>query len=922
MKGRQTKLASAVAFALAGLTSAAHAQQAPQSQAQTPQAAPTQVAQAQTQVAQANTNPSGDANQQPQQVEKVEVRGIRGALEKSIDAKKNADNVTEVINAEDIGKLPDKNVADAIQRLPGVNTSSQAAGEGGFDENDRVSIRGTSPSLTQVLINNHFVSSGDWFILDQFQTVGRSVSFSLLPAEIVQQVTVNLTPTADQIEGGVAGLVNIETRKPLDFAKQFTAEGQIQGVYSDLPGKTDPQFNALFNWKNDANTFGVMVQAFSEERHLRRDGQEFLGYQQLGVNGAPAPKDPALTGVAIPTFIGSALFEQDRKRNGGDIDFELKPMNNWTINVDGFYSKLDATNYNRNFLAWPVKMAENQVPTSYTIQNNTLTSATFANNGNPAALEDDIYRPDESSQTQYLDLSTTYRLNDTWLLSAQGGHTQGRGETPSQPAYEGQVNGGLTYQMNGISSPASVSLPGANPASFAGVTTSWSWNEIVHELDHEDYVQADALHTLQWGPIESVKFGARYNDHVRETIFPVDGGCLSSCFNPATNVPVWGGADYPSDFGSGLDAGSGFLSNVWQLSPSAIQSYVAANVNSTPGIRDYWPGAFKVEEKDTAAYLMANLGGDRWGGNFGVRLVQTKEESTVNVSGGPDPVTISAFGPYTPTMVDHTYTDVLPSLNLFYDLTSDQKLRAAIGKTIARPDYSALGGAVSLNDQLLSGSGGNPNLKPIRSTNYDVEWEWYFAPKSLIQAGVFYYDFANYVGYQVNPATYFCVSCIDPKTGLQGVDATYQITSPDNVTGKDTGFSLGWQQPIWGGFGAQTNYTYATGSSSDGGPLVGSSKNTFNVIGYYEWDKFSARVAYTYRSHFLVGLDRSFAENEDSTDDVALSLNYAISKKISLNFDILNLNNPILKYYAENASQPRAFYNSGRQYYFGARFEM
>src|SRR6478752_3613226 len=214
----------------------------------------------------------------PETRETVTVTGIRGSIEKSLDSKRNADTVTEVVTAEDIGKLPDKNIADAVQRLPGVTISSSAGGEGGFDENDRVSMRGTNPSLTQTLVNGHMIATGDWFVLDQVSLVGRSVSFSLLPSELVSQVIVRKSQTADMVEGGVAGAVDIITRKPLDFSKPLTFEASVQAVYADLPKKTDPQISALVNWKNDAGTAGIMVQAFSEKRHLRRDGQETLGY--------------------------------------------------------------------------------------------------------------------------------------------------------------------------------------------------------------------------------------------------------------------------------------------------------------------------------------------------------------------------------------------------------------------------------------------------------------------------------------------------------------------------------------------------------------------------------------------------------------------------------------------------------------------
>ncbi len=162
MKFKPTPIASAVALIFAGGAFHAHAQQPPRAEVQ----------------------------------ETVTVTGIRASLEKSLETKRASDSVTEVITSEDIGKMPDKNVADAVQRVPGVTISSQSGGSGGFDENDRVSMRGTNPSLTQTLINGHPVASGDWFVLDQVGLVGRSVSFSLLPSEIVSQVIIRKSATA------------------------------------------------------------------------------------------------------------------------------------------------------------------------------------------------------------------------------------------------------------------------------------------------------------------------------------------------------------------------------------------------------------------------------------------------------------------------------------------------------------------------------------------------------------------------------------------------------------------------------------------------------------------------------------------------------------------------------------------------------
>src|ERR1700681_603125 len=214
-------------------------------------------------------------------IEEIVVTGIRKSVEQSIEAKRDSTELTEVVTSEDIGKMPDKTVADALARLPGVTTSAAGANEGGFDENDRVSMRGTNPSLTQTLINGHGVAAGDWFVLDQVQTVGATSTTPFSPSEIVSKVVVEKSSSASLVEGGVAGSVNIITRKPLDFSKEFTLEASAGAVYADLPSKTDGQYSALGNFKNDANNFGVMVQLFSETRHLRRDGVEILGYDTI-----------------------------------------------------------------------------------------------------------------------------------------------------------------------------------------------------------------------------------------------------------------------------------------------------------------------------------------------------------------------------------------------------------------------------------------------------------------------------------------------------------------------------------------------------------------------------------------------------------------------------------------------------------------
>jgi iron complex outermembrane recepter protein len=237
--------------------------------------------------------------------------------------------------------------------------------------------------------------------------------------------------------------------------------------------------------------------------------------------------------------------------------------------------------------------------------------------------------------------------------------------------------------------------------------------------------------------------------------------------------------------------------------------------------------------------------------------------------------------------------------------------RFAIARTMARPDFSALGGSISADDTTHTGNGGNPDLKPIRSTNVDATLEWYFQPRSLLSAGLFYMDLTNYVAFGNHDVT-----LLNIKTGTFD---TYSISSPINSSGKVKGLELSYQQELAYGFGVQANYTYADAKETGNRDLVGASKNTYNVVGYYENYGFSARLAYTFRSAFFVGLDRATPEYQDDTGTLAASLGYTVNNNLTLTFDALNLNNPTLKYYGANTDQPRAFYKNGRQFYAGVR---
>ncbi|HWA92178.1 MAG TPA: TonB-dependent receptor [Rhizomicrobium sp.] len=864
-------------------------------------------------------------------IETVVVTGIRASVQRAIDIKRNSTAILDAVSAEDIGKFPDKNVADALQRVPGVTTFSSSSGEGGFDENNRIAIRGTNPSLTQTMVDGHTVATGDWFILDQFQTVGRSVAFDLFPAEIVDSVKVYKSQQADMVEGGVAGSVDIITRKPLDFGPSTTFQASAQAVYAELPDEYDPQLNALGSWHDDTNHFGILVQGFFEKRHLRRDGQEFLGYNTIC--GHPDPNTgvcdtgagivaahPDLKGVLYPTLIGSALFQQQRERAGGDVTMQWRPTEAIDFTVSGFYSHLKADNTNNNFMAWVQnEIGNNNSPTSYLVKGNTLVSAVFPKI-NPATgavvdgvVEDSIYRPGAAASTWYVDGDMHWMPTEHWDIHAKLGYTRGEGLTPSQPTWESDGMTGVGYNFAG-GGVAAVAFPDIDTSDAAQMNNDWAWSDQFTAVDKEFYTQLDAEYELDAGVLKSVKVGGRYANHTRDVSGFDEGTCAFAC--PATpSSAVWSGATYPGDFGDDF-AGGGFLRNIWLPDWNKVRNLVMPAVTPYSPLAFYWPGSFRTEETDWAAYAMANFAGEKWKANAGLRFVQTDEDVFSYVSDATG--TPNNYGAFSRSEVKHTYTDPLPSANFSYDLTDDQQLQLAVARVISRPDYSALGGAVSLTDSILTGSGGNPDLKPIRAWTFSGAWNWYYGQASLLSIGVFYMDLDSYVNFGVHNATYLNATL----TGQQGhpIFSTYAITSPANTSGTDKGIEVSWQQPIWGGFGVQTNYTYADGEQANGGgPLLGDAKHTANVTGYYEDNKFSARLAYTWRSAVLIGLDRSTAEHQAAIGNLSASVAYNIDDNWAVTFDGLNLTNETLKYYANNPGQPRAFYSNGMQFFFGAR---
>lgn len=900
MKIQHTPIASAAALALMSMVVAAHAQQA----------APAPAAAASAPAAEAKT----------QEVQTVTVTGIRASLQQSINQKRNSDAVVEVVTAEDVGKMPDKNVADSLQRLPGVNVSTAGGTEGGFGENDRVSLRGTPSALTLTTLNGHSVSSGDWFA-DNIVGGGRSVSYSLLPSSLISRVTVHKSAQADVIEGGATGTVDIETRHPLDFKQHLFGNVYVGGVNSSLADKTNEQLNGLVGWTNDAGNVGVLLQLFHEKRTLRRDGQEFLWWDTLDLNAPDiVAQSPGLKGKYISMLTGSAWFEQTRTRDGGLLDVQFKPNNAWMVDVTGFSSKLDAPNVNHNYMQDTISMLSNQwagggiVPT-YSTSGNTVTSISFPTtcpiadcSRMSSSVQDIFARPVAYSSSEFLNVDAKFQANDQLSFTGKLGSTRGKGHTESVGFEIWSPYAGGSYELHGTDSPATVVVPGSNVYSNGGAAGHGVslFGSTVTAIDKENYAQLDGLYKTNWDLLGAFRFGVRAAQHERSLEFiPI---VQSPAGAQESTVPTGSLINFPSNFGSSL--GGGVLSGAWTLPLSAVADWANQYASfSGHGLQN----EFVIKEPTQSGYLMGEFGGDRLSGNFGVRVAHTKEEVHRNVP--------AAGGVYTPDVVTNDYYDVLPSANFRAELAKDWVGRFAVSRTMARPELGQMAG-LDLRDIQLTGTVGNPNLKPVRSNNADVSVEWYFAPRSMVSLGTYYMAIDSYVTYGSGTGTFYNQS--------QKTFTTYNVSTPVNTTAEVRGIELAYVQALGGGFGVNANYTYSAGHETGKAPasacattgncdMIGLSKNVYNVGAFFENDTFNARVVYNYRSQYLNGADRKSAVYQLGVGTWSASLGYNLTKNIQLTLEGKDLNDPLLVSYANDPSQPRAFYKNGRQIYFGVR---
>ncbi|MCA0357761.1 MAG: TonB-dependent receptor [Proteobacteria bacterium] len=849
------------------------------------------------------------------QVEEVVITGIRASLLQSIESKRKADAIVDVVTAEDVGKFPSTNVAEALTIVPGV-TVDRAFGQG-----EKVSILGTDPALNRTLLNGQTVASADWFILD---SPGRTFNYALLAPQIVGKVDVYKSPEARIDEGSIGGTVIVNTRKPLDL-KSGTIAGAVSYLYTDRSKKGDLQGSLLASWKNADSTFGASFSVQRAEDQLRRDGVETYGTiaanQWAGGNpdnpvdsrtkgcvGSCASTLTANLNARSPNAFGASYFEQGRTRTTYTTSLQYKPNDQLSLEFNWLKIDADYDNTNQSMYAFQGNTWNSLgALTGLTVNNGVVSKASF---NNALSVLDVQYR-EASLKSDTFHLKGGYK-GDGWDLNGEVGKSSADGGTKRQVFLEFLNWASYTVDISGApKSPGSLTYTTnvlGNPAAFA-TDPGWSGNLVSKPTsDEEKYAQFDFGKDFD-GVIQRVQVGYKRREHQTGQQYAgiaITGvAAPASSFNPST---------VPSNYLKGFDGVGTQMQSRFRIDGESMVSYVqsgkwlaAGATMPKPSIfaaAEFTAGNWNIQEDIDALYAQANFKADNVRGNFGVRYVKTSVDSAGYVCKPGAPCNKAADWTWQSTK--KSYDNVLPSVNIIVDAREDLVLRFAAAQVIARPNYSDMTNYFWLSDGILTGGGGNPALEPYKSSNFNASAEWYFQPQAILSAEVFYKDISNYILQRTQPESYFNQS--------QGKVTTYQISRPFNAGSAEVkGLALAYQQTFGMGFGVLANYTYADASGQSGAPLPYSSKNQVNLSPFYENGPFSARATFTWRSKYFTGVDRGDDMFVKASKTLDATVGYAVTKNITMSVSGQNLLDSEYYAYANTTALPRGVYRTGRK---------
>jgi iron complex outermembrane recepter protein len=908
-------------------------------------------------------------------VEEVVVTGsFRDSLQNAMNIKKNQNGFVDAIVASDIAEFPDNNLAESLQRVPGV-AIQRSGGEG-----RGITVRGLGPTFTTVRLNGmETISTTGGTDAVGGNNRGRGFDFNTFSSDLFSSLTVRKTNSAEVQEGSLGATVDLKAAQPFDYDDfVFTASGQLG--YNDLSEENDPAASFLISNIFGDGKFGALFSLSASERTVKDEGASTVRWSNATanqfktvkgqtartggtagwttrpatltdfeiVNGwcSDSDNNPATSCVVtdrayVPRIPRYDSFEHEMERTGASLSLQFRPTDSTEISVDNLWAKFDATRQ-ETFMEASLNPGTNASAgnlTSYTREGVMLTQATMTGERLLSESRFDKMSTDFAQTT----ISLKQDFTDSFRMKAMIGKTKSDYDNPIQnTVLMGAENQSFSYDMSDYDNPSFTF------ADTAYDKATWVAREVRQRPQTTLNENEAGNITFEFDATESIKIkaGVDSKDFSMETdqfVYKV-GETSNAVALGITNTKLSQvNPDFIVEYDSGLGDGKPWLIANREL---IMDTY---NLFDPARLKPNYSSTFDVSEKTIGAFIQVDFNFD-WivpvRGDIGVRQFDTDQSST-----GYDRVGTA----YT---VDHNYSDTLPALNLVVEPIEDFLVRFAYSEGISRAGLSQLS---PTTDVAVSGTNrtvarGYPYLEPTKATSYDLGFEWYFAEGASIGITAFQKDIESFVqtsrldtpytnlmselGLSVDAVKDACGSSYG-ATCNENLNWAYSI--PFNSPGGElTGYEISYQQPFTFLPGALSNFGFIgsfTSVDSDldylnaltkavtaTKPLVNLSDETYSATIYYENDTFTGRVSLVNRSEYLttpIGRDGSDQEGTNATTNVDASFGYQFNDSLKFTFEALNLTDEVDDQWVEVGEQKMLSYhhNTGIQYNLGVQYK-
>jgi TonB-dependent receptor len=891
-----------------------------------------------------------------QELEEIVVVGFRASLGASLDIKRTAIGSVDTILAEDIADFPDLNLAESLQRIPGVSIARDA-GEG-----RQITVRGLGPQFTRVRINGmEALSTAGGTDATGGTNRSRSFDFNVFASELFNKLTVRKTAAAEIEEGSLGATVDLRASRPFDY-NGMTFVTSVQGGYNDLSEEIDPRATVLLSNLFADGRVGALVSVAYSERTLHDDGASTVRWQKGGFTTlAPGYTGPALADLNAafhPRIPRYDMYRNEQERLGVTGSLQFAPSDATAVNFDALYSKLDGSR-TEMFLQAPVFSAGGASGIGGVSVREAEIRA--GKDGQTALVYGVFDGVDIRSEQRYDELTTEFTqftldashdFGEGMMMTALLGTAKSEHDNPKQTTllFDRSNINGYVYDYRRDDRLPLISYGSTDVTSPA----TWQLSQIRLRPQTADntFDTAELNFEYEISPSLTLKGGVQYKQYEFETTERRRSNGTTS--NREAIIPADVAATPIADYSqlvrlSGLGAPSGttlrwLVPNV----PRAGGVFGLYDESLFPmGIEPSLGNNQSVDEDDTGMYLQLDFGFDALGmpvrGNVGVRHVDTDVKATGYSYVAGQPVQITAT---------NNYDNLLPSLNLVADVTDDVVVRFSAARVMTRPALGNLAPSTSIS---VSGNNrtvtsGNTALDPYEADAYDLSFEWYFSPEAVVAVALFYKDISTFIStardtrpFTGNPyglPDSLAIAACGTVPGCSP-DADWVFSVPQNTPGGDLkGLELSYQQPFtflsgWlSNFGVMFNYTYVDsevdylnvdGSVAISTDLTGLSQNAYNATLYYEQERFSTRLSGAYRDEYLTtvpGRNGSDVEGTASTFNLDYSATWNYNDNLQFTFEALNLTDEWQDQWVDSRMDLASFYHhTGRQFYLGLRYK-